>query len=144
MSKQLTSHFSLEEMTRSATAKRLRIANVPSQEQVENLKHLCENVLEPLRRHLGRPVIINSGYRSVRLNNAVGGAPASQHLRGEAADIRVANRQELLDVMHFIMQETDFDQLIWERNSHGTEWVHVSYTSRRTNRRQVLNGIKKP
>ena len=102
-------------MTRSATATRLRIANVPSGEQVENLKHLCENVLEPLRRHLGRPVIINSGYRSVRLNNAVGGAPASQHLRGEAADIRVANRQELLDVMHFIMQETDFDQLIWER-----------------------------
>ena len=99
----LTEHFTLEEMTRSAKASAMGIANNPNEEQTENLKTLCENVLEPLRNHLGRAVVINSGFRCRKLNDAVKGARNSQHMRGEAADIRVGSKKAVMEIMHFIM-----------------------------------------
>ena len=105
---------------------------------IENLKALCMEVLQPLRDFLGKPVVISSGYRCPELNKAVGGVKNSQHMKGEAADIHVENTEHLLKIMHFIMDETDFDQLIWERNRAGTQWVHVSYKRVGANRHQVV------
>lgn len=139
---QLTRNFSLEEMLRSDTAIRCGIANRPKTKQeettvVENLRALCREVLQPLRDHLGRPVVISSGYRCRELNEKVGGAKNSQHMRGEAADIRVKDSRELTETMRFIMDETEFDQLIREKSATG-EWVHVSYKRNGKNRQHVF------
>ena len=79
----LSKNFSLEEMCRSNTASVRGLPNVPNAEQVKNLQQLCENVLQPLRNHLGKPVVINSGFRTQAVNMAVGGAKNSQHTKGE-------------------------------------------------------------
>ena len=134
----LSKNFSLEEMLSSDTARRCGIDNNPqSEEVVENLRDLCLEVLQPLRDHLGRPVTITSGYRCKELNKRVGGVRNSQHLKGEAADIRVKNREELIEMMKFLMDETQFDQLIWEKAG-ATEWVHVSYKRNGNNRGRVF------
>ena len=134
----LTKNFSLEEMYMSDTARRCGIDNKPQTEEVvENLRALCTEVLQPLRDHLGRPVTITSGYRCKELNKRVGGVRNSQHLKGEAADIRVKNREELIEMMKFLMDETQFDQLIWEKAG-ATEWVHVSYKRNGNNRGRVF------
>lgn len=139
----LTKNFSLEEMYRSDTARRCGIDNKPQTEEVvENLRALCLEVLQPLRDHLGKPVVVSSGYRCKDLNRKVGGVENSQHLKGEAADIKVRDREELIDVMRYIMDETDFDQLIREKSG-STEWVHVSHKRNGNNRRLVLRLARK-
>ena len=139
----LTKNFSLEEMYRSETARRCGIDNKPQTEEVvENLKALCLEVLQPLRDHLGKPVVVSSGYRCKDLNKKVGGVENSQHLKGEAADIKVSGKEELIDVMRYIMDQTDFDQLIREKSG-TTEWVHVSHKSNGNNRRMVLRLVRK-
>ena len=139
----LTKNFSLEEMYRSDTAQRCGIDNKPQTEEVvENLRALCLEVLQPLRDHLGKPVFVSSGYRCKDLNRKVGGVENSQHLKGEAADIKVRDREELIDVMRYIMDETDFDQLIREKSG-STEWVHVSHKRNGNNRRMVLRLARK-
>lgn len=141
MKMELTRNFSLEEMLRSDTAKRCGITNKPKAEEetevVENLKALCVEVLQPLRDFLGKPVVVSSGYRCRELNEKVGGISNSQHLTGEAADIRVKDRHELIEIMRFIMDDTVFDQLIREKSATG-EWVHVSYKRNGNNRQQVF------
>ena len=135
---QLSEHFTLWELTRSATAIDLNIKNQPGPTEVEALKQLCIHVLEPLRRRFGR-ILITSGYRCKRVNEAVGGAIYSQHCRGEAADIYIANIEMACKYFKFIQEETDFDQLIWEpRGAEEARWLHVSYTTRRKNRKMVL------
>ena len=121
----MTEHFDLVELTRSATATRLGLMNVPSQTAVGNLRNLCQKVLEPLRQHLGKPIIVTSGYRSKELNKAVGGVENSQHLVGEAADLRIESEKQGREWMAWIMDNCEFDQLILERNSKAT-WLHVS------------------
>ena len=139
----LTKNFSLEEMYRSDTAQRCGIDNKPQTEEVvENLRALCTEVLQPIRDHLGKPVVVSSGYRCKDLNKKVGGVENSQHLKGEAADIKVRDREELIDVMRYIMDETDFDQLIREKSG-STEWVHVSHKRNGNNRRMVLRLARK-
>ena len=139
----LTKNFSLEEMYRSDTARQCGIDNKPQTEEVvENLRALCTEVLQPLRDHLGKPVVVSSGYRCKDLNKKVGGVENSQHLKGEAADIKVRDREELIDVMRYIMDETDFDQLIREKSG-STEWVHVSHKRNGNNRRMVLRLARK-
>ena len=140
----LTRNFTYEELRRSDVAKRRGINNSPRTKEeekrvIENLKALCMEVLQPLRDFLGKPVVISSGYRCAELNKAVGGVRNSQHMKGEAADIHVENTEHLLKIMHFIMDETDFDQVIWERNRAGTQWVHVSYKREGVNRHQVVS-----
>ena len=140
----LTRNFTYEELRRSDVAERRGINNSPRTKEeekrvIENLKALCMEVLQPLRDFLGKPVVISSGYRCAELNKAVGGVRNSQHMKGEAADIHVENTEHLLKIMHFIMDETDFDQVIWERNRAGTQWVHVSYKREGVNRHQVVS-----
>ena len=140
----LTRNFTYEELRRSDVAERRGINNRPRTKEeekrvIENLKALCMEVLQPLRDFLGKPVVISSGYRCPELNKAVGGVRNSQHMKGEAADIHVENTEHLLKIMHFIMNETDFDQVIWERNRAGTQWVHVSYKREGVNRHQVMS-----
>lgn len=135
---QLSKHFTLWEMMRSGTAVRMNIKNVPDEQEKEALRQLCQHVLEPLRCRYGA-IIITSGYRCLRLNRAVGGVPTSQHMRGEAADIFIPNLEIGRKYFDFIKNNTTFDQLIWEpRSADVPRWLHVSYTTRRPNRMQVL------
>ena len=141
----LTPHFSLEEFVRSVTAQAKGIDNslTPSvkadQAVIRNLKTLSENILEPLRDHACQPIVISSGYRCPALNSAVGGSKTSQHLTGEACDIHIPSIIQGKQWMEWIMDNTTFDQLIWERNSAGAHWIHVSCKSAPDkNRHQVL------
>ena len=99
--------FKLSELTRSATAQHLGIDNIPSEEAVKNLSHLVWNVLDPLRKRWGSAIIVNSGFRCEALNKAVGGAKASYHRLGMAADIRPRNGRlaELYDLIHAMFRE---------------------------------------
>ena len=140
----LSSHFTLEELTLSQTAVRHGISNKPTEAAKKNLQDLAINVLEPIREAAGHPITVSSGFRSVVLNSLVGGAPNSQHVKGEAADINcfALGQQELFDLIRH--SDIPFDQVIDEFGS----WVHVSFTSRRDNRREVLrarqvNGVTK-
>ena len=140
----LSKNFTYEELCHSSVAERKGLRNRPKTKEeervvIENLRALCMEVLQPLRDYLEKPVVISSGYRCSEVNKAVGGVRGSQHLRGEAADIQVENTEHLLKIMHFIMDETDFDQLIWERDKAGTQWVHVSYRRYGVNKHQVMS-----
>lgn len=123
----LTEHFSLQEMVRSGTAIRLRIDNHPTEADIERMRLLCENVLEPLRRRFG-VIRITSGFRSKELNKAIGGDKYSQHLRGEAADIHVSNQEVGRKMYDFIKTHCRFDQLLFEHSmTNGACWLHVSF-----------------
>lgn len=138
----LTKNFTLDEMCKSATARKLRIRNVPSPAVVGRLKALCENVLQPLRDYMGEPIIINSGYRSPELNQKIGGARSSQHVIGEAADINCKGSLSYAEnILAIIMMNLKFDQLILEKKK-GAIWVHVSYTTTGKNRQQYLQILK--
>jgi hypothetical protein len=137
----LTENFKLHEMTDSLTAKKRGIDNTPYDEKViNNLKDLCENVLEPLRAIIKKPIIISSGYRSGQLNSYIGGAISSQHVSGQAADISMGMNNA--EVFKAIVENIEFDQLIWEFGSNeNPEWVHVSFSSTH-NRKQILRAAK--
>ena len=136
---QITEHFTVEEFERSSTADRLGIANRVPAALLPNLRTLCEVVLEPLRAYAGKPIVISSGYRCPALNRAVGGASQSQHLRGEAADLHLPSIAEGRAWFSWLIDNTTFDQLIWEHDGRGTHWIHVSCKADpRQNRNQVL------
>ena len=131
----LSEHFSLREMTASATAIRMGIDNTPGRAETERMRKLCAHVLEPVRRRFG-VTRITSGYRCERLNRAVGGANGSQHTKGEAADIHISNMEVGAKVFSFVVENLQFDQLLFEKKMPGGAlWLHVSYTERRPNRR---------
>ncbi len=132
---QLSEHFSLAEMTASETAKRIADPNQPDAATLRRMKALCEHVLEPVRLHFGRPVRVNSGYRALRVNRAVGSNDSSQHPKGEAGDIEIDGVSNI-ELARWIRDTLDFDQLILEAYRPGqpnSGWVHVSW--RAENRR---------
>lgn len=138
----LSKNFTLREMTKSVTAKRLGIDNAPDELQISFMKELCGAVLQPLRDELG-PIVISSGLRVPALNKAIGGSSTSQHcaLRGAAADIDMDEKNT--DVFNYIKDNLIFDQLIWEfGNEACPDWVHVSYHYGH-NRGQILKAVKK-
>ena len=139
----LSANFSLAEMTKSQTATRKGIKNEPSTEHVENLIHLAETVLQPVREHFGKPVAISSGYRSPALCEAIGSSSKSQHAKGEAADFEIhgVDNKELAT---WISKNTEFDQLILEfyvRGDPNSGWVHCSAVKAGP-RKQVLKASK--
>lgn len=116
-------HFSLSEFINSVTAKRQGIDNTPSFEVVDNLNRLAD-YLDGIREKYGKPIFISSGYRCPLLNQAVGGASNSQHLKGLAADLICADMGKLLSI---IRETGGFDQLITEHNKGSKNyWIHVS------------------
>jgi zinc D-Ala-D-Ala carboxypeptidase len=143
----LTPHFTLDEMVKSQTALRLGLDNTPDPDEMESLLALCENVLEPVRIHWAKPVVINSGFRSLRVNRAIGSRDSSQHAKGEAADIEIPGIDNLV-LYYWIAEELDFDQLILEfyNGEPSSGWVHVSYVGLE-NRNQTLRidkgGVKR-
>jgi len=137
----ITNNFSLKELTASDTAKAKQINNMPGYTQVAALKALCENVLQPLREHLGKPIHIKSGYRSPELNKAIGGSSSSDHCAGRAADIKVdgLTAKELATII--VELELPFDQLIGyvpERGGH----IHISFRNGANRAQRLWAGSK--
>ena len=125
-------YFTIKELTRSTTAELRGIDNTPSQQVIDNLTALVENVLDPLREAWGAPIHVNSGYRCAALNKAVGGVPTSQHILGEAADITVGTRAKNQRLYALLRQlDLPVDQAI---NEHDFRWIHVSYGPRHRRR----------
>jgi zinc D-Ala-D-Ala carboxypeptidase len=133
---QLSNNFYLNEFTVSQVAERYGYRNEPNEKQMENMRLLCVNVLQPLRGIINVPVFINSGFRSFDVNAAVGGRFNSQHLEGKAADFIVPS-MNLVDVFNIILQKISFDQLIYEFG----KWIHVSWNGEK-NRNEVLHSKK--
>ena len=140
----LTSNFSLLELTKSQTAERKGIDNTPSAEHQENLKSLCEMILQPIRDHFGQVVSVSSGYRSPELCVAIGSSTKSQHAKGEASDFEIfgVSNKELAD---YIDENLDYDQLILEywkgEDEPNSGWVHCSFNTQ-GNRKQYLRAYK--
>ena len=110
----------------------------PSADVVKNLEALSKNILQPLRDGMKSSVRVNSGYRCLRVNTAIGGSATSQHLTGHAADIQdLKNGNEFL-LRKIIELKLPFDQII---NEFGYKWIHVSYDPKK-NRRQILEAVK--
>jgi len=141
---QLSEHFNLKEFTKSETAIRKRIDNTPNEQHAQNLKNVCEKILEPVRRHFGKPVRINSGYRGAALNAAVGGSSKSQHCNGEAVDFEIDGLANP-ELAKWVSENCEFDQIILEfydpKEGPNSGWVHASYTSKGTNRKQKLTAL---
>ena len=132
-------YFTIGELCQSNEADKRGIPNHPNTAQKMNMEKLIERVLDPIRSLYGKPVYVNSGFRSESLNRTIGGAKNSQHMEGKAADITAGNPTEnkkVWDTIMFLFQEgdIDFDQLIDESN---LSWIHISYNED-NNRGQIL------
>ena len=140
----ISDHITYAEAIHSNTAKRRGIDNTPSEIQVLSMKLLADKVFEPLREWVGGPIKVNSFFRSVALNEAIGGAASSQYCKGQAIDIDdVYGRKTNAEMYKWIQENLDYDQMIWE---FGTDtqpnWIHVSYVSKEENRNKCLKAYK--
>jgi zinc D-Ala-D-Ala carboxypeptidase len=137
----ITKHVSYAEATQTKSG----IENIPSGQQMENIKLLCEKVFEPLREWVGKPIKINSIFRSVLVNNAIGGSKNSQHMAmdGCAMDIDdTYGHKTNAQMFNWIKENLTFDQMIWEfGDDNNPAWVHVSYR-KHGNRKQLLKAKK--
>ena len=136
-----TPHFSLNEFIKSDVATSKKIDNTPDEAAASNLLALIYNILEPARKILQAPIIVTSGYRCPKLNKAVGGVENSQHMKGEAADLVCSKRADKLALFE-ILRTMDVDQLLYETNKSGTQWIHVSYKQNGENRHMINNNYK--
>ena len=139
----LSKNLSLVEVMKSATAIKHGIANEPSSEHLTNLKAVATNIFQPCRDYFGKPLAVTSGYRSPKLNELIGGSKRSQHSKGEALDLdaQVYGGFTNAELFHYIKDNLDFDQLIWEFGTdEEPDWIHCSYTTE--NRREVLKAYK--
>lgn len=129
-------NFTIQELTTSMTATAKKINNDPTPEISENLKQLINNVLDPLRDAYGKPIRVDSGYRSPALNAAVKGSKTSQHVKGQAADITGGNKDENKKLFELAQElNLPYCQLIDEKNF---SWVHISYDKNNV-KRQILH-----
>jgi len=125
----MTKNFTLAEMCHTNSG----LVNKPNETQHHYLRMLCEKVLQPIREAYGKPITVNSGFRTSAVNKAVGGVETSQHTKGQAADITCENNKELFDFI--VKNKFTFDQLIDEKNY---RWLHISYVPN-GNRQQILH-----
>jgi hypothetical protein len=130
----ISNHISFKEATYSNTALDKGISNEPNAEQLSNMKRVAELVFEPLRAWYGKPIKINSFFRSEKLNVAVGGAKNSDHKFGRAIDISAGSKVENKKLFDWLKANVEYDQLI---NEYDYRWIHVSYNINK-NRKQVL------
>lgn len=128
-------HFTLSELIKSDKADELKIDNTPKGYEYISLTRLVLNVLEPLRELCGHPIKVTSGFRCEALNKAVKGVKASQHIKGEAADITAGSIEANKRMFELAKTYLPFDQLILEK---GGEWVHISYKCKAENRNKVI------
>jgi zinc D-Ala-D-Ala carboxypeptidase len=142
--KNISKHISYREGTFSVTAKRLGLENEPDEKQLENMRLLAEKIFEPLREYVGKPIKINSFFRSPELNRAIGGSSKSQHCKGQAIDIDdTYGNMKNYGMYNFIKENLDFDQMIWEfGDDENPDWVHVSYVSEEENRNRCLKAVR--
>ena len=142
--KNISEHISYREGTFSVTAKRLGLENEPDEKQLENMRLLAEKIFEPLRKYVGKPIKINSFFRSPDLNKAIGGSSKSQHCKGQAIDIDdTYGNMKNYGMYNFIKENLDFDQMIWEfGDDENPDWVHVSYVSEEENRNRCLKAVR--
>jgi hypothetical protein len=135
----LSKHVTLKEFTRSDAAIKHGISNDMDSTQLKAAIAVCENIFEPLRAHVGRPIRVNSGFRSFAVNKRIGGSKTSQHMKGEALDLNIQDAE----TFEWMRNNLDFDQLIYEfGNDAGPQWVHVSYRIDKRHRKQVLRAKK--
>ena len=140
----ISTNITYAEAIHSSTAKREQIDNTPSPSQIEAMRLLAEKIFQPLREWVGGPIKVNSFFRSVALNEKIGGAASSQHCKGQAMDIDdVYGCKSNAEMYHWIKENLNFDQMIWE---FGTDtqpnWIHVSYVSDEDNRNKCLKAYK--
>ncbi len=140
----LSKHVSLHEGVYSRTAERLGIKNDPTDDHLLNMITISEKVFEPLRKHVGGPIKINSFYRGPELNKAIGGSSKSQHCHGQAIDIDdTFGHASNAEMYKWIKENLDFDQMIWEFGTDDNpNWVHISYVSKDSNRNRCLKAYK--
>ena len=135
----VSKHISYKEATRSETATRLNISNIPNEDLLKNMVLVAEQVFEPLRDWAKHPIRVNSFYRSPKLNAAIKGSFRSSHLSGLAIDISTLGKKSNGELFDYIRQNLDFDQIIWEfGNNENPRWIHLSYKNKKDNRKDVL------
>jgi len=126
-------------------AVRLGIDNTPDDWTIENLRAVAEDVFQPLRNAFGTPIYVSSGYRSEKLNDAIGGSKRSQHVQGRALDLDadVFGGCTNGEIFRYILNNLTFDQLIWEfGDQDNPDWVHVSYVRDGVNRGRCLKALR--
>ena len=131
----LSKNFTLQELVSSATANKYGIKNIPNAEQLQNLKNLAENILQPIRDEWNAPIKVSSGFRCTLLNKKVNGAVNSDHIYGAAADIHtisdtIADNKKLWDLIIKMKNEGKIKcrQII---NEYNYNWIHVSINHKR-------------
>ena len=142
--KKISEHISYKEAVRSDTADRLNIINIPGETELDNMSTISEKIFEPLRSHVGGPIRINSFFRSVELNKAIGGSSTSQHCKGQAFDLDDSyGCMSNAEMYKFVKDNLDFDQMIWEfGDNENPNWIHISYVSQEKNRNRCLKAWK--
>ena len=140
----ISKHISDKEGVYSRTAMRKGIDNIPNEDELTNMKLLAEEVFEPLRRWVGSPIKINSFFRGLPLNTAIGGAKSSQHMKGQAMDIDdTFGHATNAEMYNWVKENLDFDQMIWEfGDDNNPNWVHISYVNEIDNRNRCLKAYK--
>jgi len=143
-SKYISEHITYNESIKSSTAIRKGIENIPKEYELQNMGLVAEKVFEPLREWVKGPIKITSFFRSEELNKTIGGSSKSQHCEGRAIDVDdIYNYKSNAEMFHFIKNNLNFDQLIWEYgNSHNPDWVHLSFISETQNRQRVLQAFR--
>ena len=131
----ISEHITYKEATHSDKAVKLGLKNEPDQDQLLAMATVAKMCFEPVRKWYGKPIKINSFFRSPEVNKAVNGSPTSDHMKGRSIDIDAGNREENLKLFLWMKSNLIYDQLIWENDG---AWIHVSFRTG-SNRNQVLN-----
>jgi len=148
----ISKHISFAEATKSQTATRKGIRNLPNSQQLKNMKLVADKCFEPLREHHGKPIFVSSFMRSIKLNSEIGGSKRSQHMQGAFSGIEEGaididgdvfnNGIENHEIFEFLRDNVEFDQLIWEHGDNDNpDWVHVSYR-KGANRGMILRAYR--
>tara|TARA_R110000765_G_scaffold386217_1_gene478209 strand:+ start:5106 stop:5600 length:495 start_codon:yes stop_codon:yes gene_type:complete len=145
--KKISNNITFREATKSRKAMSLGLENLPNEDQLSNMILVAENVFQPLREHYGWSIAITSFFRAKEVNEAVGGAKYSAHMKGQAIDIDAdVIEQEFPDgceftnkmIFDWIVENCEFDTIIWEYGtSENPAWVHVSYVEGNNRKRKL-------